>query len=209
MLAIPFTPLSADVIELKDGTVYLGTAVVDDVAGITISSFGQERTISQSDILLVSKDLAAFSATEVEIRLPDRSVLKGKIRNYDEEIGLLLETYFGAITLPPKAIEAIQDPVQRELFFGVPFQAGLVAGYQWPLGDLAENFAAMAQRTRRVITGLVPICAECKRIRNDQGAWEPVEQYVGEHSEAKFTHGLCPHCLERLGFPTPPPPTAG
>jgi HAMP domain-containing protein len=77
------------------------------------------------------------------------------------------------------------------------------------VGDLAENFAAMAQRTRRVITGLVPICAECKRIRNDQGAWEPVEQYVGEHSEAKFTHGLCPHCLERLGFPAPPPTAAG
>jgi hypothetical protein len=73
------------------------------------------------------------------------------------------------------------------------------------VGDLAESFTAMATRTRRVITGLVPICAECKRIRNDQGAWEPVEQYVSEHSEARFTHGLCPHCLERLGFPAPRP----
>ncbi|HXK37041.1 MAG TPA: hypothetical protein VJ553_05675, partial [Candidatus Paceibacterota bacterium] len=83
MLTIPFTPLSADVIELKDGTVLFGTAVVEGTTGIAISSFGQKRTIPQSDILLLEKDLAAFSATEVEIRLPDRSVLKGKIRNYD------------------------------------------------------------------------------------------------------------------------------
>jgi HAMP domain-containing protein len=73
------------------------------------------------------------------------------------------------------------------------------------VGDLAESFRAMVQRTQRVITGLVPICAECKQIRNERGEWESVEQYVREHSEAEFTHGLCPYCLERLGFPKPPP----
>jgi HAMP domain-containing protein len=73
------------------------------------------------------------------------------------------------------------------------------------VGDLAESFAAMAKRTRSVITGLVPICAECKQIRNERGEWETVEWYVTDHSEAEFTHGLCPDCLERLGFPKPPP----
>jgi len=140
LLTVPFSPMSADIIELKDGTIYLGTAVVENPTGITITSFGREETIPQSEILLLSKDLAALSSTEVEIRLPDRSVLKGKIRNYDEDIGLLLETYFGTITLPPRAIEVIQDPVRRTLFFGVPFQAGLTAGFQAPLADMADNF---------------------------------------------------------------------
>ena len=42
----------------------------------------------------------------------------------------------------------------------------------------------------------LPICSYCKRIRNDQNYWERVEVYVTEHTDAKFTHGICPTCLE-------------
>lgn len=44
------------------------------------------------------------------------------------------------------------------------------------------------------LADLVPICARCKSIRNDMGYWEEIEQYLAEHSEAQFTHGLCPSC---------------
>ena len=47
----------------------------------------------------------------------------------------------------------------------------------------------------RQLRGL-PICSYCKRIRNDQNYWERVEVYVTEHTDAKFTHGICPTCLE-------------
>jgi hypothetical protein len=67
--------------------------------------------------------------------------------------------------------------------------------------ELTRTFEAMSERTRRVITGLVPICAECKRIRDAQGNWEPVESYVSNRSEAEFTHGMCPECAVNLGFP--------
>jgi DNA-binding response OmpR family regulator len=50
--------------------------------------------------------------------------------------------------------------------------------------------------TARQLRGLLPICSYCKRIRNDQNYWERVEVYVTEHSDAKFTHGICPTCLE-------------
>ncbi len=48
------------------------------------------------------------------------------------------------------------------------------------------------------LSGLLPICAGCKKIRNDQGYWQQVEGYIMEHSSARFTHGLCPECVKRL-----------
>jgi hypothetical protein len=42
------------------------------------------------------------------------------------------------------------------------------------------------------------MCANCKNIRDDQGYWHQVESYIRDHSEADFTHGLCPACLEKL-----------
>jgi hypothetical protein len=54
-----------------------------------------------------------------------------------------------------------------------------------------------ALRNVKRLSGLIPICAGCKRIRNDKGYWEQVEQYIHEHSEAEFSHGLCPECLEQ------------
>ena len=50
----------------------------------------------------------------------------------------------------------------------------------------------------RTLQGLLPICASCKRIRDDKGYWNQIELYISEHSEAEFTHGICPECLERL-----------
>ena len=49
----------------------------------------------------------------------------------------------------------------------------------------------------KTISGLIPICAWCKKIRNDKGYWSEVEQYIGQHSKAQFTHGMCPECLEK------------
>jgi PAS domain S-box-containing protein len=52
-----------------------------------------------------------------------------------------------------------------------------------------------AQSEIRKLSGLLPICAECKRIRNDQGYWQRVESYIHTHTNVKFTHGLCPACM--------------
>ncbi len=48
----------------------------------------------------------------------------------------------------------------------------------------------------KTLSGLLPICAWCKKIRDDQGYWEKVESYISRHSDAKFTHGMCPECFE-------------
>jgi hypothetical protein len=49
----------------------------------------------------------------------------------------------------------------------------------------------------QTLSGLLPICAKCKKIRDDRGYWQQVEGYIMEHSSARFTHGLCPDCMTR------------
>jgi len=50
----------------------------------------------------------------------------------------------------------------------------------------------------KTLSGLLPICAACKKIRDDHGYWHQVEVYVENHSNAEFTHGICPECAQRL-----------
>jgi hypothetical protein len=49
----------------------------------------------------------------------------------------------------------------------------------------------------RTLRGLIPICAWCKKIRNDLGYWQQLEGYISDHSEADFSHGICPECVEQ------------
>ncbi|MFH1137070.1 MAG: AAA family ATPase [Pseudomonadota bacterium] len=72
---------------------------------------------------------------------------------------------------------------------------------------VAERTAKLAQANLELrgalanvkkLSGLLPICSNCKKIRDDQGYWLQVEQYVQQHSEAEFSHGICPDCLREL-----------
>ncbi len=56
--------------------------------------------------------------------------------------------------------------------------------------------AALAQVKN--LSGLFPICASCKKIRDDEGYWHQVEVYIRDHSEAEFSHGICPECMAKL-----------
>jgi PleD family two-component response regulator len=48
------------------------------------------------------------------------------------------------------------------------------------------------------LRGIIPICARCKKVRNDEGFWMQVEHYISEHSQAEFSHGLCPNCMQAM-----------
>ncbi len=73
------------------------------------------------------------------------------------------------------------------------------------IGELREALASV-----KTLSGLVPICAWCKKIRDDRGFWKDVEVFVQSHSDATFSHGVCPECRtkwfeKRVGEPLPPP----
>jgi hypothetical protein len=65
--------------------------------------------------------------------------------------------------------------------------------------------AALKARLCRIkgLRGILPICSACKRIRDADGRWKPVENYIRHHSKAEFSHSLCPACIQKLypGFP--------
>lgn len=50
----------------------------------------------------------------------------------------------------------------------------------------------------KLLSGLIPICASCKKIRDDKGYWNQIESYICKHSEAEFSHGICPDCAKKL-----------
>ena len=55
-----------------------------------------------------------------------------------------------------------------------------------------------ALHTVKTLSGLLPICASCKKIRDDNGYWNQIESYIQTHSEAKFSHGMCPDCAKQF-----------
>jgi PAS domain S-box-containing protein len=55
-----------------------------------------------------------------------------------------------------------------------------------------------ALASNKILKGMLPICASCKRIRNDQGYWNGIEEYLRTHSDVLFSHGICPECAMRL-----------
>ena len=131
-----------------------------------------------------------------------------------------------AQTLEENDLSVLNDGITREIEEIVPTRDGksqywlsqkfLLRGSdgQRQIGGLAIDItgrkAAEQERERlmselreavtavKTLKGLIPICASCKNIRDDEGYWKQIEFYLCEHSELEFTHGICPTCLERL-----------
>ena len=70
----------------------------------------------------------------------------------------------------------------------------------WKSWKVGLDITELTQTIARVDTlgGLLPICANCKKIRDDKGYWNRLEAYIQDHSQAEFTHGICPDCIEKL-----------
>jgi hypothetical protein len=63
--------------------------------------------------------------------------------------------------------------------------------------ELSKNLQTTLDEVK-LLKGFLPICASCKNIRNDRGYWEKIELYIEDHSDAEFTHTLCPDCIKKL-----------
>ncbi|MEI6206417.1 MAG: response regulator transcription factor [Desulfuromonadales bacterium] len=90
-------------------------------------------------------------------------------------------------------------------FIGKPFDADelrarVAVGYrmnclQKALSDHIQDLRNTLNRVKQ-LEGIIPICMYCKKIRDDHNDWNQLEQYITDHSEALFSHGICPHCAE-------------
>jgi hypothetical protein len=100
--------------------------------------------------------------------------------------------------------ELIPEPAGRELKEVTGAFNRMSATLRQDQLNLEETVALRTQELREALenvkqlSGMIPICASCKKVRDDAGYWKQVEVYIREHSEAEFTHGLCPECAARL-----------
>jgi len=144
---------------------------------------------------LLKMNAAAIHAT-TEQREREHIVLKreGIARDFE----LNLRKWDGILIWAKDTVRAVCD------------DEGLVLYYEGSMEDITERKWAEQERERlirelqkalsevKALSGLLPICSVCKKIRDDQGYWLQVEEYIGAHSEAEFTHGICPDCVRKL-----------
>jgi len=127
---------------------------------------------------------------------PTQEFFEGKRSSFKAEARYLRKVgdpLWGNLT-----VERIEDSTGRTLFILVMLE------------DISERRRAAEEREHMIdelkealasvktLRGLIPICASCKKIRDDKGFWSQVEVYVRDRSEAEFSHGMCPDCIKRL-----------
>jgi PAS domain S-box-containing protein len=104
------------------------------------------------------------------------------------------EPLWGSLT-----VERIEDPSTGQMLFvlgmleDITARRHAVEERERIIVELKEALASV-----KTLRGLIPICASCKKIRDDKGYWSQVEVYVRDHSEAEFSHGICPDCMKKL-----------
>ena len=145
------------------------------------------HAILQSEPMIVrdaTKD-PRFAASELVRRAPNVRFYAGFPLTSHEghNIGTLC-----AIDRKPRKLSVVQKQAMQALSRQV-----------MALLELRRVSAHLADALEHVkaLQGLLPICAWCKRIRDDKGYWSQVEAYIQSHSDASFTHGICPECLEK------------
>lgn len=96
------------------------------------------------------------------------------------------------------AIATVQKGAQDYLVKGQVNRAVLVRAIRYAIERQKLNTQLETSlKEIKTLRGLLPICASCKKIRDDKGYWTQMEAYVSQHTEAEFSHGLCPECAER------------
>ena len=102
---------------------------------------------------------------------------------------LLLLVWFNEVTDVP-ALVAGKPPSPPDLIRGCIASAGVLISAIISIGQTYLQ-------QRNIVSGMLTICCYCHRIRIDQVAWQRIEEYIGRHSTALFSHGICPECFDR------------
>jgi hypothetical protein len=97
----------------------------------------------------------------------------------------------------------VQAFLEKVVAYLLGFMLLFVGTWRW-LPKVAEHQKMITENLEKAeaevkaLQGMLPICSSCKKIRDDKGYWKQIESYISEHSEAKFSHSICPACAEKL-----------
>ena len=128
-------------------------------------------------------------------------------RAEDEKLGIKTNT----ISIEAKLVNKDGSSIWTEGYVTpTRDKQGEISGYVGITRDISKRKKEEEEREKiisdlqnalskvKTLSGMLPICASCKKIRNDKGYWQQVEVYMEEHSEAEFSHGICPDCAEKF-----------
>ncbi len=147
--------------------------------------------------------------TDILMPVMDGLTMVKEIRAFNQGVPVIVTTAYSETSYMIDAIDANVDqfvikPIELKKFFAAIKKCTEIIESRKAskrheeereklIGDLQEALSKVKQ-----LSGLLPICASCKKIRDDNGYWNQIESYLREHSEAEFSHGLCPECAQKL-----------
>lgn len=175
-----------DIVCLESGPEAL--AYVDREQDIALALLDVQ--MPEMDGFTVARELRARPATsEVPIIFITASA--------HEEQGVFKAYDAGAVDFLFRPVDAHILRSKVDVFCRLHAQKRIIQGQ---LDRISKQHAALQQQLEeiKVLRGMIPICASCKSVRNDTGFWEAIESYVQTHSEAAFSHSLCPTCMGQL-----------
>ena len=126
-------------------------------------------------------------------------------KNFDRALSgdsFVIEEEYGDSYLERRYYEDIYNPIIDH--------KGNISGLTLILTDITDRKKAEIERDKLIVdlkkalsdvkalSGLIPVCSNCKKVRDDAGYWNQLETFIEEHSEALFSHSLCPECLEKI-----------
>lgn len=140
----------------------------------------------------------AVDAAIIDLSLPDSCGLESFVsfHNKHPSIPTIIMTGFKDHEM---AFKAVQLGAQDYLFKGEPSSTAIIRTIRYAIERqrlMTELQTALNHIEQ--LQGLLPICSECKKIRDDKGYWNRIESYISQHSGVEFSHGICPDCARKL-----------
>lgn len=149
---------------------------------------------------------AAFDVVLLDLGLPDCQGLDTLVRALPAARGVPIIVMTG-LDDRQTSIRAVQEGAQDYLTKGTVTADLLLKAMHYGIERnriqrekerlIAELRNALEKV--RTLSGMLPICAWCKKVRDDTGYWEQIEKYISNHSGALFTHSICPECMTKVG----------
>lgn len=146
-----------------------------------------------------------------DVRMPvmDGIEMSRRIKTLEGSSKIILTTAHSDASVLLNSIDAgidkyILKPVDVEILFSALESCAETIMLERKIQEQAREKDELIARLQdaldniKRLSGLLPICSSCKKIRDDKGYWNQIEKYIAEHSEAEFSHGICPECVKKL-----------
>lgn len=147
--------------------------------------------------------------TDIRMPVMDGLTMAKEIKAISSDVKIIVTTAFTDVSYLMDAIDVgidqyVVKPVNMERLLAAIDKCvdniqcrNLARRYQAEREELVVNLQAALEKVK-LLSGFLPICSACKKIRDDRGYWQQIESYIKAHSEAEFSHGICPDCAKEL-----------